>query len=223
MVALADALVGCLPSLSAQLVQYAIDNKCIYFCSGQMTLAIGVETMESGDDYSQALGRSLVAARTANHMTQQELAKASGVSRATIAEIESGKGDPRLSNIVALAQALRTSPMMLLLEKGALTQEVAQQLQERTDSLNVPLESVEKMNGFLNSDSRSGPQHAAREGIRALGVGGGSGVGAAIGSVLIPGIGTIVGAALGGLLGEWSAKEAVARERGPAKQPQDKD
>lgn len=188
-----------------------------------MTFVIGVKAMESGDDYSQALGRSLVAARTANHMTQQELAKASGVSRATIAEIESGKGDPRLSNIVALAQALRTSPMMLLLEKGALTREVAGQLQQRTDALNVPIESVEKMNSYLNSDSRSGPQHAAREGIRALGAGGGAGVGAAIGSVLLPGIGTAIGAALGGLLGEWSAKEAGVRESRPAKPPQEKD
>src|SRR5689334_12380553 len=137
--------------------------------------------MQSDDNYSYLLGRSLVAARTANHMTQLELAQASGVSRATIAEIESGKGDPRLSNIVVLARALRTSPMMLLLERGALTREVAGQLQVRTEALNVPQESIEKMNGFLNSNSRSGPQHAAREGIRALGAGGGAGVGAAIG------------------------------------------
>jgi transcriptional regulator with XRE-family HTH domain len=161
--------------------------------------------MQIDDEYSYLLGRSLVAARTANQMTQQELALVSGVSRATIAEIESGKGDPRLSNIVALARALRTSPMMLLLEKGALTREVAGHLQERTDTLNVPLESIEKMKSYLNSTSRSGPQYAAREGIRALGAGGGAGVGAAIGSVLLPGIGTAIGAALGGLLGEWSA------------------
>lgn len=193
---------------------------CVYnwIISGDHVRFNGAMDMQIDDDYSYLLGRSLVAARTANHMTQQELAKDSGVSRATIAEIESGKGDPRLSNIVALAHALRTSPMMLLLEKGALTHEVAGQLQERTDTLNVSQESIEKMNSYLNSASRNGPQHAAREGIRALGAGGGAGVGAAIGSVLLPGIGTAIGAALGGLLGEWSAanvKEDIPKPANP--------
>lgn len=168
--------------------------------------------MKPAEEYSLVLGRSLLAARTANHMTQHELAAASGVSRATIAEIESGKGDPRLSNIVALAKALRTSPMMLLLEKGALTSQLAENLQERVEALQIPSESIEKMKSFLDTSSRTGTQQAAIEGIRALGAGGGAGVGAAIGSVVFPGIGTAIGAALGGLLGEWSIKEALAKE-----------
>lgn len=167
--------------------------------------------MES-TDFAKTLAQNVIAARTANQMTQQELAEAAGISRATVAEIERGGGDPRLSTLVGMAGALHTSPIMLFLERATL--EVVDTLQRDTKNLNAPsAESVEKMVNFLKSESRTGSQQAAKEGIRALGAGGGAGVGAAIGSVLLPGVGTMVGAALGGLLGQWSADQTIEEAR----------
>ena len=148
-----------------------------------------------------------MAARIANHMTQKELACASGVSRATIAQIESGESDPCLSSIAALARALRTSPMMLLLEPGVLSYDVVEKLQKRIETVNVPQEIIEKINAFIDASSRRVRQGIIKEVIRSLGVGGGAAVGAAIGSVLLPGTGASAGAALGGLLEEHSAAQ----------------
>jgi len=168
-------------------------------------------------EVAHRLSQSVVAARTAAHMTQQELADAAGVSRATVAEIERGTGDPRLSTLVAMGAALGASPMLLLFDKEAF--EVAQQLGDRSDALAQQLsrESVEKMEGWLRTDGTRGYQQAAREGVRALGVGGRAAVGAAIGSALLPGIGTVVGATFGGLIGERLA-EKLAQSK-PASGP----
>lgn len=173
----------------------------------------------SMQEMARRLSQNVVAARTAVHMTQQELADAAGISRATIAEIERGSADPRLSTVVAMADALGTSPMMLLLEKEAL--EVAQQVGGKAEALakHLSKESVEKMQEWLRTDGSRGFQQAAKEGVRALGVGGKAAVGAAIGSTLLPGLGTIVGATLGGLLGEKVAEKLAQgqKEAPPAK------
>lgn len=158
------------------------------------------------------LGQNLVAARTAAHLTQQELADAAEVSRATIADIERGIADPRLSTIESLARALGTTPMMLLLEREAL--EVAARIGDVAASMTVSADSVRKMYDGLGAANSRGYQQAAREGVRALGVGGKAAIGAAIGSALLPGVGTIVGASLGGLLGTKVAEQIQRRIRG---------
>jgi transcriptional regulator with XRE-family HTH domain len=58
----------------------------------------------SNDGYS--LGERLVYLRERRHLTQQELAKAAGVSQSTIAHIESNKKDPSISTLKKLASAL---------------------------------------------------------------------------------------------------------------------
>ncbi len=63
------------------------------------------------------VARNLVAARTAAGWTQDALSATSGISRATIAQLETGVSDPRLSTLAALAAGLRL-PLALLLFGG---------------------------------------------------------------------------------------------------------
>ena len=64
------------------------------------------------------LARTLTSIRTAFEMTQEGLATRSGVSRATIYQIESCEGDPRLSTIASLASAFNITPALLLLSEA---------------------------------------------------------------------------------------------------------
>ncbi|MGF6534358.1 MULTISPECIES: helix-turn-helix domain-containing protein [Paraburkholderia] len=64
---------------------------------------------ESGPDRSNAaqhLARNLVALRHARALTQEGLAKSSGVPRSTVANLESGEGNPSLAVLMKVASAL---------------------------------------------------------------------------------------------------------------------
>jgi DNA-binding XRE family transcriptional regulator len=52
------------------------------------------------------LAADLIGRRQALHMTQQQLAAASGIRQSEISRIESGHGNPTLKTISALARAL---------------------------------------------------------------------------------------------------------------------
>ena len=158
------------------------------------------------DQVRMNLARNLVAARTALEISQDTLATRASVSRATVIQIEGSEGDPRLSTLVSLADVLSVSPMFLLLGREDI--EALSNLQNAED---LPVESdelseedIETMRRLLHSGISRNRNKAIKMGIAAASAKGGVAAsalaGAAIGSILLPGIGTAVGAVLGGLL-----------------------
>jgi transcriptional regulator with XRE-family HTH domain len=65
--------------------------------------------MTDDERISGHLAENLRSLRAARGLTQQKLAQASGVPRATLATLESGGGNPTLQVLVRVAQALRVS------------------------------------------------------------------------------------------------------------------
>ena len=61
-----------------------------------------------------AAGRAVARRRAELHLTQTDLAEASGVSRRTIQSLEAGEHVPTLENLIAIEQALEWSPGKLL-------------------------------------------------------------------------------------------------------------
>ena len=82
------------------------------------------------------IGERIYKLRTEKGMTQDELALAVGYkSRSTIAKIESGERDPYQSMVVALANALGTTPSYLMGWEGD-KKENAPIKQDRSDVIN---------------------------------------------------------------------------------------
>jgi DNA-binding XRE family transcriptional regulator len=65
--------------------------------------------MDKPDLVSRHLARNLIALRQVRALTQEALAKAADVPRSTIANLESGDGNPSLAVLVKVARALQTS------------------------------------------------------------------------------------------------------------------
>ncbi|MBZ0266171.1 helix-turn-helix domain-containing protein [bacterium] len=68
---------------------------------------------------STVVGEALRKARKLQNLTQEELAKRSGIDRATISQIENNREEPRLDTIERLAEALRISPAELWLSASS--------------------------------------------------------------------------------------------------------
>ena len=157
---------------------------------------------ENARRYSSVLGANLALAREAAGLTQHALADKAGTSRATIAQIEAGEGDPRLSTITTRADALQIPPFVLILGR-----EDAMRLENLLDKraavydvapTGSALELLVKLvNSRLPKDNRKAArlasEHAAASGLPSTG----STVGAAIGTALLPGMGTAICAFLG--------------------------
>jgi transcriptional regulator with XRE-family HTH domain len=153
------------------------------------------------------LARNLSMARSARSITQEGLAEQSGVSRATIAQIESGESDPRFSTIVDLAAALEITPLLLLMtsrELAAISELVRDGSSVREASAGIPTQDVQRMRRLLESGVQRGQKQAVEMGVTAVQVAGlaagGAASGAAIGTLLAPGLGTVLGAALGSMI-----------------------
>jgi transcriptional regulator with XRE-family HTH domain len=164
-----------------------------------------------GEPVSVTIAKNLALARMAKGLTQDELAGRSGVSRATINQIESGESDPRLSTVAQLAASLETTPLLLLLgsrELGAILKLAHDPKLVSKAADAFPPETAEEMSrlletGITRAQKRATELAASKSGGVARASGGAAGsvaAGAAIGTLLFPGVGTAVGAALGSLL-----------------------
>ena len=167
----------------------------------QMNSSVARQNRESAD---AILAKNLVVARSISGMTQLELANRSLISRATIAQIESGSSDPRLSTFIELAAAFDVPPLFLLV--GAEDVRILSALYGAAgcpDVVPVTASDLDKLKrltqtGMLKDRLRAAQlaatiaRNAGRESLVAL-------IGAAIFSAYDPGPGTQVGTLLGRL------------------------
>ncbi|WP_181779097.1 helix-turn-helix domain-containing protein [Pseudonocardia pini] len=70
--------------------------------------------MQSPDDVAASIGRNVRALRRQRRMTIDALAAAAGLSRGTVIQIETARGNPSISTLVHLAEALRVGVTSLV-------------------------------------------------------------------------------------------------------------
>jgi transcriptional regulator with XRE-family HTH domain len=70
--------------------------------------------MQSPEDVASAVGRNVRALRQQRRMTIDALAAAAGVSRGTVIQIETARGNPSIATLVGLAAALRVGVASLV-------------------------------------------------------------------------------------------------------------
>jgi transcriptional regulator with XRE-family HTH domain len=70
--------------------------------------------MQSSEDVATAVGRNVRALRQQRRMTIDALATAAGISRGTVIQIETARGNPSIATLAALAAALRVGVTSLI-------------------------------------------------------------------------------------------------------------
>jgi transcriptional regulator with XRE-family HTH domain len=70
--------------------------------------------MQSPEDVATAVGRNVRALRQQRRMTIDALAAAAGISRGTVIQIETARGNPSISTLTGLAAALRVGVASLV-------------------------------------------------------------------------------------------------------------
>jgi transcriptional regulator with XRE-family HTH domain len=141
------------------------------------------------------LAKNLVVARVAAGVTQQALAAAADVSRATIAQVETGCADPRLSTISALATALGI-PATTLLFGSDEVQAFARP--NPTDSAELPDEDLVEVHRLLRTGMLRDRVEAGRVAATSLQLAGHTRSAVTLGAMLtaiVPGTGTELGVA----------------------------
>src|SRR5437762_1220136 len=74
--------------------------------------------MQSPEDVATAVGRNVRALRQQRRMTIDALAAAAGISRGTVIQIETARGNPSIATLVSLAAALRVGATQQHLDTG---------------------------------------------------------------------------------------------------------
>lgn len=187
----------------------------------------------STEQTKATLAKNLVIAREGANLTQDGLAQVSGLSRSTIAQLEAGEADARLSTIVALAQALEIQPPLLLFgqkEWEALSTLIVEGERREIDKqiLSIGKKFSEEEGEKLEQMRQSGvpkKQAAAYEKVTEVAVAASksakkapeessksTGIGAALGFATLGIVGVAIGTLVGGLLSP-SSKEQKTRTR----------
>lgn len=156
------------------------------------------------EEAQDTLARNLSAARCAHGMSQDQLAMAAGVSRATVNQLEGGstaKGDPRLSTVVSLSYALGISPVFLLLGRDELDAiaEAPKRAEMKEVTSRLSADDLDTMRRLLRSGVAKNRAKAVEMGATAAttaGISAGAIAAAAIGTGILPGVGTAIGAAI---------------------------
>lgn len=154
------------------------------------------------------LARNLVVARVSVGVTQHALASSADVSRATIAQIETGCADPRLSTIAGLAGALGIPSILLLLgpEELNLLATLAERLAEQP-APPIPIGQLEKLKRLVDGGMLKDRVRAGRLGAEIARSSGFVSATAPITAAICSAINPDLGVRLGALLGEIFADQ----------------
>lgn len=160
-------------------------------------MSVKIQLRESIDSI---LAKNLVAARIIAGLTQHDLAAAAGISRATIAQLETGSSDPRLSTVVDLARALGVAPMVLLAGVPEVQALAALGDGSGEQRLHVSPRDLMRLRDYVASGMLKDRVRAARLGAAIAGATEADSPAVAITAGLfsasLPGAGTAIGAAL---------------------------
>jgi transcriptional regulator with XRE-family HTH domain len=154
------------------------------------------------------LARNVVVARLALDVTQHRLAAEADVSRATIAQVETGVCDPRVSTVTEIARGLGLPPALLLLSADEIRALIRLADEVRRHPVAVDPTDAARMRALLETGLLRDRNRAARMGADLAREAGGPGAApvaaalAAIFSAVAPGPGTAVGAMLGRAVGD---------------------